>query len=790
MKFSRNWLNDFLKRVPAADDLAEKLTLAGLEVDAVTPVAGSFDKVVVGQVRSLKPHPDADRLKICQVEVADKKVLQIVCGANNVYAGMKAPVALVGALLPDNIKIRKSKLRGEDSYGMLCSDKELGIAEQAEGLMDLPKDAPVGQSIRDYLELDDVTIEVDLTPNRADCLSVYGMAREIAALSEAQLKSYSLVKIAPQDQDSKKIINHAEVACPIYYGRVIHGINSRAKTPLWMKERLRRSGLRAISVIVDITNYVLLELGQPMHAFDADRLGNEIHIRFANDGEKLCLLDESEVNLKENTLVIADEKKAQAMAGIIGGLESSVSDQTESIFLESAFFAPKNIAGRARSYGLHTDSSHRYERGVDPKLSEKAIEYATKLILEIAGGVPGPVVSSVFPIEKSKPISLHLAKINRVLGVELTSDFVEEILTRLNFAFEKKTEHKWQVSAPSYRFDMYVEEDLIEEVARLYGYQNIPFHLPKLQAKNAEIPEGRIASMRLKSLLADRGFCETINYSFIDTELDALFFEKSGVVLKNPISKEMAVMRQSLIPGLLLSFKANLNRQQSRIRLFEEGSCFYHQLGGEFLEIAKLAGIAFGSHLPPNWQVKPYLDFYRVKADVEALLKLNRQDYRFEVCEDVPWLHPGQAARICQGEDEVGLIGVLHPNIMKALQIKVIAPIIFELELDRLCLKAASQFEAFSKFPAVTRDLALVVAKALPVQALMDVIKALDIAILNKVDIFDVYQGESIGTENKSIALSLSFQDHRTTLTEDQVNAAIAKIVDAVQKRTGAKLRG
>ncbi|MBK2123886.1 phenylalanine--tRNA ligase subunit beta [Fangia hongkongensis] len=794
MKFSQLWLNQYLEHQFDADELSEKLTAAGLEVDAVEPVSASFTKVVIGEIQSMIKHPDADKLNVCQVDIGTE-IVTIVCGAPNVFVGMKAPTALIGAVLPGDFKIKKSKLRGQESFGMLCSEKELGISDESNGLMILPNDAPVGQDIRAYLQLNDVSIEVDLTPNRADCLSVYGIAREVAALSDSHCKTFEFKTVHPQIKDKKEIQIKAQNACPIYYGRVIKNVDTKAQTPIWMKERLRRSGLRSISVIVDITNYILLEIGKPMHAFDFDVLDGDIQVRMANENEKLTLLDENQVVLKKDTLVIADDKKALAMAGIMGGLESSVqSGKTTNIFLESAFFTPSDIAGKARGYGLHTDSSHRYERGVDPKLAEKAIEYATQLILEIAGGSVGPVSACKLWSEKATEITLTLEKTNRLLGIKVDEAFIENVLMRLNMRFNRLNDGAWQVSAPSYRFDMAIEEDLIEEVGRVYGYQNIPFTLPKLQSVKKEVSEKKLIKHTLKSVLVNRGYYESINYSFIDPKLDEIFFDVAGISLQNPISQDLSVMRQSLIPGILLSFKNNLNRQQSRVRLFEEGVCFYEHNDSSikdspFNEIAKIAGLAYGPLTTPNWKEKSVSDFYYVKSDVEALLALTRKSYRFDVCDDLPWLHPGQSAYIYHQNKKIGVIGVLHPHILKQMNIKSKAPVVFELDLAEIENKDATQFEPVSKFPSVNRDIAFVVDRKISVDALVASVKASELSALKKVEVFDLYEGESIGHENKSIALNLTFQWLEKTLTDTEINAWMDTIIKQVKADVGGEIR-
>ncbi|WP_151192660.1 phenylalanine--tRNA ligase subunit beta [Cysteiniphilum sp. JM-1] len=792
MKFSHRWLENYLDKNLEVNTLSEKLTAAGLEVDSIEAVALDFTQVVVGQIKKIDKHPDADKLNVCEVDVGDDELVTIVCGAPNVYAGMKAPVAKIGACLPGDFKIKKSKLRGQPSYGMMCSQKELGLSDESEGLMDLPVDAPVGVDIREYLQLDDHIVEVDLTPNRADCLSVYGVAREVAALTDAKLKPLDEIKLNLVKGVQKQVVSAVSEACPRYFGRMIYNIDAKAQTPLWMKERLRRSGLRSISAIVDITNYVLLELGQPLHAFDADKVGSTVYARMAKENEKITLLDETEVTLKSNTLVIADEHKALAIAGVMGGLDSSVTDNTQNIFLESAYFAPKAIAGKARQYGLHTDSSHRFERGVDPKLCQYAIDYAARLIVDIAGGEVSEVVKADHYNETTTQIPLRLNKLNSILGMDFSAAFVEDVLTALNITLEPVNdacnEIKWLATAPSYRFDMAIEEDLIEEVGRVYGYQNLPMTLPEVTLSQQQVSEHIITLSALKNTLINRGYHEVINYSFIDPKLDELFFDTAGLALQKPISQDMSVMRQGLIPGLVSTFKANLNRQQSRIRIFEEGVCFQpaETLAHEY---SHLAGLVYGDINPLNWQEKTASDFYSVKADAEALLQLNKKSVNYVACEDIDWLHPGQSAYIYQNGEKVGVIGVLHPSVMKVLQIKGKSPVVFELQTSKISNKDVAKFMAISKYPSVSRDIAVIVDCNISAQSLIDAVNKADVNLLNQVDLFDVYQGENLPENKKSIALNLTFQDNTQTLTDELMNDAMAKILKSLKENTDASLR-
>jgi phenylalanyl-tRNA synthetase beta chain len=576
MKFSEKWLREWVNPAVTTQALADQLTMAGLEVDAIEPVAGAFDNVVVGEIVAAERHPDADKLQVCRVNVGSGEPLQIVCGAANARVGIRVPAALIGATLPGDFKIKQAKLRGVESSGMLCSAKELGLAEASEGLLELAPDAPIGRSIRDYLELDDVAIELGLTPNRADCLSVAGIAREVATLYRCDVKGPAMEPVASAITDTFPVHLDAPADCPRYVGRLVRGIDIKAATPLWMKERLRRSGIRSLGPVVDVTNYILLELGQPMHAFDLAKLNGAIRVRRARTGEALKLLNGSEVKLDPEVLVIDDEKEALAFAGVMGGESSAVSDATRDIFLESAFFAPLTVAGKARKYGLHTDSSHRFERGVSSELQRTAMERATALLCEIAGGKPGPIVEVVAQesLPARKPITLRHPRIGRVLGTEIPEQEVTEILSRLGMSPAKAGEG-WQVTPPPYRFDIEIEEDLIEEVARVYGYNRLNTSLPQGALKMNPCPEARTSVARLLEVLVERGYREAITFSFVEPKLQSLLDpEESPIPLANPISAELSVMRTSLWPSLAQVLQHNIRRQQPRVRLFETGLRF------------------------------------------------------------------------------------------------------------------------------------------------------------------------------------------------------------------------
>ncbi len=791
MKFSEQWLREWVNPANSTDELCHQLTMAGLEVDAVEPVAGEFSGVVIGEVVKVEPHPDADKLRVTEVNVGGEEKLGIVCGAANVREGLKVPVAVIGAVLPGNFKIKKAKLRGVPSAGMLCSASELGLAESSSGLMELPDDAPIGEDIRKFLNLDDVTIELGLTPNRGDCLSVAGVAREAGVLNQAAVNSPVIENVAATSKDTFKIEVSVAADCPRYLGRVISGVNVSAETPLWMQERLRRSGIRSLGPVVDVTNYVLLELGQPMHAFDLAKLNKGIVVRHAKAGEKLALLNEQEVELDAETLVIADHNGPLAMAGVMGGSASAVGDNTTDIFLESAYFAPEAIVGRARRYGLHTDSSHRFERGVDPQLAERAMQRATSLLLDIVGGKAGPVeqVVNEGELPARNPIHLRQQRIERILGSAIAANEVEDILTRLGMTVESVADG-WQVTAPSFRFDITIEVDLIEEIGRIVGYENLPSKRPLGALLMHPQPEGRLDRRDFLNLLADRGYQEAISYSFVDPSVQKqLDPEGQGIELANPISSDLSVMRTTLWAGLLPVLQHNLNRQQSRVRLFEYGLNFVRQ-GDEIQQQNMLAGLAYGSLEPEQWgSAERKIDFYDVKADIEALLGLTRKGAQFRfVPESHPALHPGQSARIYCGEEPAGWLGALHPALEKAFDLRGQC-YLFEIKADMLYEKNVAKFAEISKFPAIRRDLAVVVDEAISADRVLECIKNAAPETLKNLKLFDLYAGERIDSGRKSLALGLTLQAQSRTLTDEEVDTAIEQVVNSLVCELGATLR-
>ena len=790
MKFSEKWLREWVNPNFDTDTLVAKLTQAGLEVDAVTPVAGDFQGVLVGQVKSVKPHPDADKLRICEVDVAADELLNIVCGAANVRENLKVPVAVIGAVLPGNFKIKQAKLRGEPSFGMLCSAKELGLAESSEGLLELAADAPVGQDIREYLDLDDQSIEVDLTPNRSDCLGVAGIAREVGVISQTDVMAPAMPAVTPVNEATLPITVSAASACPRYLGRVIKGINPQAESPLWLKEKLRRSGLRSLGAIVDITNYVLLELGQPMHAFDLAKISGGVEVRFAAKGESLTLLDGQTIELQDASLLITDNNGPLALAGIMGGQASAVSDDSVDIFLESAFFAPEAIAGQARKYGLHTDSSHRFERGVDPELAKQAMERASQLIIAIAGGQPGPVIEQTSAADLPKPaqITLRAERIKRVLGISLPADDVAEKLTRLGLKVAA-VENGWQVEVPSFRFDLAIEVDLIEELGRLYGYDQLPQTRPEVSVLPGQISEHQLQTERLQDLLVDRGYFEAITYSFVDPNLHQHFAasDLAPIALANPISADLSVMRQSLWPGLVQALSYNLNRQQDRVRLFEIGRVFNGDKTAIKQEL-RLGGLIYGDLTTEQWaETSRKVDFYDAKADVEALLIMGGGEIEF-VADTHPALHPGQTARILKNGQSIGWLGALHPKLNKPLDING-RVFVFELALSAILSAQVPEFSGVSRYPAIRRDLALVVEQTVTGGQIEHCLKSIDSDILKAFQLFDVYTGDGVEHGKKSIAIAFRIQHGERTLTDEEVDALMTQITDTLQSSLGAVIR-
>ncbi|MFJ3147953.1 phenylalanine--tRNA ligase subunit beta [Pseudomonas hunanensis] len=792
MKFSEQWLRGWVNPQVSRDELVARLSMAGLEVDSVTPAAGQFSGIVVGEILATEQHPDADKLRVCQVS-SGQETFQVVCGAPNARPGIKIPFAMIGAELPGDFKIKKAKLRGVESFGMLCSAAELQISEENDGLLELAADAPVGEDIRTYLSLDDASIEIGLTPNRGDCLSIAGLARDVSALYDTPVTRPVVPAVAAVHDEVRPVEVSAPAACPRYLGRVIRNVDLSKPTPLWMVERLRRSDVRSIDAAVDITNYVMLELGQPMHAFDLAEINGGIRVRMAEEGEKLVLLDGQEVALRADTLVIADHTRALAIAGVMGGEHSGVNtEKTRDLFLESAFFEPISVAGKARSYGLHTDASHRYERGVDSQLAREAIERATQLLLDIVGGEAGPVVEAVSEqhLPQIAPVTLRAERITQMLGMEMDPAQVEQLLNALELTTTKSGEGQWTVSVPSHRFDISLEVDLIEELARLYGYNNLPVRYPQARLAPQGKPETRGDLPTLRRLLVARGYQEAITYSFIDPKLFELF--SPGVeplLLANPISSDMAAMRASLWPGLVKALQHNLNRQQDRVRLFESGLRFVGQLG-DLQQQPMIAGVITGSRLPEGWaNGRDGVDFFDVKADVEALLGYSGalSDFTFSAGKH-PALHPGQTAVIERDGKLVGYLGAIHPELAKALGLD--RPVfLFELVLGDVVEGRLPKFSELSKFPETRRDLALIAGRDVASSAVLELIRDNAGEWLTDLRLFDVYQGKGIDPDRKSLAVGLTWQHPSRTLNDDEVNTTLQNILTSLEQRLNTTLR-
>ncbi|WP_318488923.1 phenylalanine--tRNA ligase subunit beta [Photobacterium leiognathi] len=794
MKFSESWLREWVNPAVNSEELAHQITMAGLEVDGVEAVAGEFTGVKVGQVVECAQHPDADKLRVTKVDVGAEELLDIVCGASNCRQGIKVAVATVGAVLPGDFKIKKAKLRGQPSHGMLCSFTELGIDVESDGIMELAEDAVLGTDFREFLGLDDVTIDVDLTANRADCLSIAGLAREVGVLNRAEVTEPQFEIVAPTAADTISIDVKAPAACPRYLGRIIRNVNVQAETPLWMQEKLRRCGTRSIDPIVDITNYVLLEMGQPMHAFDLAKIDGGIVVRMAEQGEKLTLLDGNEAELNDNTLVIADNKQALAIAGIFGGEFSGVNTETKDVLLECAFFAPDAIRGRARSYGLHTDSSHRFERGVDATLQTKAMERATALIIEICGGEVAPIVEaeSEADLPKAATIELRRTKLDRLLGHSIASEEVVEILTRLGCDVET-TDAGWKAVAPAWRFDMAIEEDLVEEVGRIYGYNNIPNQSPVVALSMNLHKEANLPLKRVRDLLVDRGYQEAITYSFVEPEQQKLIVpEIEPLILPFPISAEMSAMRLSLWTGLLNTVVFNQKRQQPRVRLFEAGLRFIPEESAEngMRQEMMLAGVIAGNRSDEHWDIATNtVDFFDLKGDLEAILELtaNEAAFSFKAAKH-PALHPGQSAAIVVDGKEVGFIGTVHPELERKFGLNG-RTIVFEIEWAAINTRMLPEAVVVSKFPANRRDIAVVVSEDVAAGDVVEACRANGGELLTDVNLFDVYTGKGVEEGNKSLAIALTLQSAERTLEEADIASAVEAIVAALAEKFGASLR-
>lgn len=783
MKFSEQWLRSWVNPALTSDELSHLLTMAGLEVEEQEPAAPVFDTVFVAEVLSVAKHPDADRLNVCSVNVGEAEPLQIVCGAPNVAVGLKVPCARIGANLPGDFKIKRAKVRGVESFGMLCSGDELGIPDGVDGLLVLPVDAAVGTPLRDYLQLDDQLLTLKLTPNRTDCLSIRGIAREVAALTGTAQTPVAISPVTPRCNDVRSVNLGAPAACPRYAGRVVKHVNQAAATPDWMKQRLARSGIRSISAIVDITNYVLLELGQPMHAFDLAKLEGGITARLAQPGEKISLLNDKELALEADMLVIADDKKPVALAGIMGGADTGVTETTRDIFLESAFFAPEVIAGKARRLGFSSDSSHRFERGVDFGNCRDALERATQLVLELCGGEPGPIVERIAELPARQPVALRVSRVARVLGVTLPAAEIVAILQRLGLATAQDGD-VITVTPPSYRFDIVIEEDLIEEIARVYGYDNVPVGASNAKLAMLAQPGDARGKNSLKQILVAREYQEAISYAFVEEKWEADFADNtSPVKLINPIASQMSVMRSSLVGGLVSALKHNLNRKHDRVRLFELARVFKSKDAASQPEL--IAGLAWGPRDAEQWAAgKERVDFYDVKADVEALLAPRVAEFRRA---SHPALHPGRSAEVVLEGRVIGVIGELHPQWVQAYELGS-APVLFELAVAELDTVNKVEAKPVSKFQGVRRDLALIVDDHVEAGALIAGLKAVAAGVVAEIALFDVYRGKGVAEGKKSLAFKVLMQDTHKTLTDEEVDAAVAKLIRQAEA-AGATLR-
>ena len=793
MKIPYEWLCEWVNVPWPARELGSRLTMAGFELEALEAAAPAFSHVIVAEILETSPHPQAEKLRICRVTTGQGEPLQIVCGASNARAGLRTALAQVGAVLPGELTIKAAKLRGVDSNGMLCSAKELGLATESAGILELADDAPLGRSLREYLKLDDSVLELNVTPNRGDAMSVLGIAREVAALTGGTITGPSLAPMPARGSETYAVRLDAPAACPRFAARVIRGVNNQAVTPLWLRERLRRAGVRSISPIVDVTNYVLIELGQPMHAYDLAQLHGDIHVRLARSGESAKLLDGHSVPLDSDVLVIADGADIVGLAGIMGGERTAVSAHTIDVFLEVAFFSPEAIAGRPRRLGVQTDASQRFERGVDPAHQERAIERATALICAIAGGAPGPTVMTESPehLPRRRPVRLRREQLSRLLGTDVAAERVSDIFHALQMN-TLHTREGWEVTPPAHRFDITIEADLIEEVARIEGFAKIaeqPALAPQLFRP---LPEASAPERAVLETLAARGYHEAITLAFVDPVLQSkLFPRREALALSNPIASDLAVMRVSLWPGLLRTALENQHRQQDRVRLIEHGARFELE-GGRLTEVDSLAGLALGSRLPEQWGAgeasRSDTDFYDVKADLEALFAATGAGaaIAFEAAEH-SCLNPGRSARIVRGE-AVGWLGELHPTLVRELGFNG-APVLFEIDFGAALHVALPRASEVSRFPQVRRDIAVIVDESVTLSALRERVTLTASSLLHGLRVFDIYRGQGIEKGRKSVALGLIFQDISRTLTDEDVDHAVASVVADLRATLSARIR-
>ncbi len=787
MKFSEIWLRSFVNPPCSSAELAHTLTMAGIEVENVEPVASAFKNVVVAEVLSVEKHPTADRLSVCNVKTGklDNDLLQIVCGAPNVSAGVKVPCALIGATLPGFV-IKKTRLRGIDSSGMLCSAKELGISEVSDGLLLLPNDAPVGTDFRSYYELEDGVFTLSLTPNRADCLSVQGIAREVSAITDTALHPLALEFVSNEIDDTLNVHVTAPDACPLYCGRILRNINLNAATPLWMAQRLERSGLRSINSVVDITNYVMLETGQPLHAFNLAKIAGSIQVRFALPQEKIQLLNGNQIDLTPEMLLISDEHKPLALAGIMGGLESGVTHGTTDIFLESAFFSPNVISGKSFHLGFSSDSAYRFERGVDFSATRSVLERASYLIRNICGGQAGTVIEMKHELPQRSSVDVRIERIKRMLGIDINEEQIANYFKRLGFKFSEE-DGRFSVMSPTYRFDLTIEEDFIEELARIYGYDHIPTHYPHASMAMLSASETQYSTIEIKKTLIDRDYQEVINYAFVDADWEADFTDNhKPIALLNPIASQMSVMRSTLIGGLISNLQFNLNRKQVRVRLFEIGCCFIRENENDCKQIEKIAGLSHGDFSFEQWGMPARnIDFYDIKADVEVLCR--GKPINFEKFFH-PALHPGKSAEIYYEGKIIGWIGELHPRWQKKYGLQK-NTILFELDLDSLKPKLLPFVKEISKFPPVRRDIAIIVDNDVSAHSLLSCMQVVKSQIISDISLFDIYRGKGMESNKKSLAFRVLLQDTEKTLTDEQVEFAVTSLIKILKNKFGAELR-
>ena len=787
MQFPYSWLKNQANTNQTPEQLAHLLTMAGLEVEEMNPAAPAFTGVVVAEVKAVEKHPDADRLNVTQVDAGTGELIQIVCGAPNVRVGIKIPCALSNAVLPENFKIKPTKMRGVVSNGMLCSAKELGLPENGvDGLLVLPENAPVGQNIREFLDLDDTLFTLKITPNRADCLSIKGLAREVSALTQCEFNPIKINRIPSQTTQKQAVKIDAPDDCGRFITRVISDVNATAPSPDWLVQRLERAGIRSISALVDIGNYVMLELGQPMHVFDADKLVGSLNIRRAKNGEVLECLNEKTVTLSDNTLVVADEKQALSIAGLMGGAASAVSDTTQNIVLESAWFKPEIISGKSRQYGFGSDSSFRFERGVDFQLQRDAIERATELVIEVCGGQVGEMIEEIGKLPEHKTVVVRIARIEKMLGVQILSEQVEMILHHLGLQPEK-TVDGFQVTAPSFRYDIEIEEDLIEEIARVYGYENIPDDHTAGKLAMLRLPENRRFRFGVYQKMAERGFQEVVSYAFVNEDWEQDFANNQNPIrLQNPLAAQYAVMRSTLMGGLIEILQNNLNRKQNRVRVFEIARTFQKSnKNNEFIQVEKLGGLVYGSVLPEQWGAKARsVDFYDVKGDVEALLQGKNAQF---VKAEHPALHPGRCAIIQIDGENIGIIGELHPKWTQKYDLPQ-APLLFELDMSVILATEKVRYQTVSKFQPVRRDLAFVLPENVVFADLQAALNAVQSDLIQGIELFDVYRGVGLPENHKSMAVKIILQSMETTLTDEIVEPLIQQLIEEAEK-VGAKLR-